>query len=237
MRQALALKMVPYIQRKSFYSRINALKALCTLGEAEILMDAVPLLEGGRGGSGLHGKILVEALMTYRGNAGELIALIWQRLPRFSTELQRGLLDYIRFRSGAYQDQMLAVLLDESMDKELRFSAIRYFGRYPDQRARQTLLGFVSDPEPTRWEYAAISASCLAQYPGADTVETLSGAMHSPNWYVRCNSAESLEKLGLTYEDLLGDAAGKDRYAREMLTYRLETKQLREQTGEEVAVV
>ena len=60
--------------------------------------------------------------------------------------------------------------------------------------------------------------------------------MHSPNWYVRYNSATSLEKLGFDYEDLLGGAAGSDRYAREMLTYRLETRRLTAEEGKKEAV-
>ena len=66
------------------------------------------------------------------------------------------------------------------------------------------MLGFVSDKDPANWEYAAIAASALAEYPGEDSVDVLSEAMHSSNWYVRSNSAESLEKLGFRYEDLLG---------------------------------
>ena len=50
--------------------------------------------------------------------------------------------------------------------------------------------------------------------------------MSSPNWYVRYNASASLEAHGLDYEQLLQVIAGEDRYAREMLVYRLETRRL-----------
>lgn len=126
---------------------------------------------------------------------------------------------------------MAQILRDPARNKELRFSAIRYFGRYPDEGARQLLLDFVRDRDPLRWEYAAISASALARYPGQEVVDALLRAMHSPNWYVRYNASTSLEAHGLTYEEMLEVLAGDDRYAREMLSYRLESRRLEEQAA------
>ena len=114
------------------------------------------------------------------------------------------------------------ILRDRGRDKELRFAAIRYFGRYPDPEMRSALLEFVRDPDPLRWEYAAISAAALARYPGQEVVDGLMRAMSSPSWYVRYNASASLEAHGLSYEELLQVLGGGDRYAREMLTYRLE---------------
>ena len=38
------------------------------------------------------------------------------------------------------------------------FAAIRYFGRYPDPGAKETLLAMIADQDPAHWEFAAISA-------------------------------------------------------------------------------
>ena len=125
----------------------------------------------------------------------------------------RALLDFIRFKSGDYCENMLGILLDDSKDRELRFSAIRYFGRYPYPPVRQPLLAAVTDLNPLNWEFAAISAASLARYSGDDVVEALSQAMHSGNWYVRYNAAASLAAHGLSYE--------KDVYKRQgLLTVR-----------------
>ena len=61
--------------------------------------------------------------------------------------------------------------------------------------------------------------------------------MHSPNWYIRYNASASLEGLGLSYEGMLRILAGDDRYAREMLSYRMESKRLENQEREAVKPV
>ena len=57
-------------------------------------------------------------------------------------------------------------------------------------------------------------------------VDALIQAMYSPNWYIRYNASSSLEAHGLSYEALFQILSGEDRYAREMLNYRLETRRL-----------
>ena len=237
-RERLRPFLYQYGQRKSLYSRVNSLKGFCALGDQEGLLQ---VLSGQKWtfqeNISIHQKIIVEALLTFRGDTKAFAENIWARFSDFAMPIQRALLDYMRFSSDAHKDRMLEIMLDETLDRELRFSAIRYFGRYPDERARKSLLQFLSAGSQDQWEYMAISATALAKYPGEDTIHALVTAMHNPNWYVRHNSAESLTKLGFTYEDLLGASAAEDRYAREMLSYRLESKRLQENPKKELRPV
>ena len=98
-------------------------------------------------------------------------------------------------------------------------------------QADTLLLDFLRDSEPTHWEFSAISASALAGYPGQDVVDALLRAMNSANWYIRSNASASLEAHGLTYEEMFRVLGGDDRYAREMLSYRLEAKRLEQETA------
>ena len=221
-----------YLKKDSLYCKINALKALCSFGSPAILVDALETLGEGQE-SQLHEKVLTEALLAYTGDADALIGLLWDRLERFALPIQRSVLDYIRFQSGGYGGPMLEILEDPRRDKELRLAAIRYFGKYPALQARVLLLGFLEDRDPTRWEYAAISATALAGYEGQDVVDALLRAMNSPNWYIRYNASASLEAHGLAYEEMLRVLGGGDRYAREMLTYRLRAKQLEQAAAEQ----
>ena len=223
-----------YLKKDSLYCKINAWKALCGFGSPQVIVEALREL-GGEGDSQLHEKVITEALLTYTGDAQELIEVLWAQLERFSLPIQRSVLDYIRFQSGSCCGRMLDLLQDAGRDKELRLAAIRYMGRYPYPPARPLLLGFVSDDDPTHWEYAAISATALARYEGQDVVDALLHAMNSSNWYVRSNAAASLEAHGLTYEEMLRVLSGDDRYAREMLTYRLKAKQLEQEAAEQAA--
>ena len=223
-----------YLKKDSLYCKINALKALCSFGSPAVLMDALAQLGDGQDCQ-LHGKVVTEALLSYTGDASALIGLLWDQMERFSLPIQRSVLDYIRFQSGDYCGRMLEILEDSSRDKELRLAAIRYFGKYPYPPARALLLAFLQGQDSTRWEYAAISATSLARYDGKDVVDALLRAMNSSNWYIRNNASASLEAHGLTYEEMLRVLSGDDRYAREMLTYRLKAKQLEQEAAEQAA--
>ena len=220
--------MLSYLKKDSLYCKINAWKALCSFGSPSVIVKALQELGTGDT-SQLHEKVITEALLTYTGDPKDLIEVLWSQMERFSIPIQRAVLDYIRFQSGNYRKQMLEILRDKHRDKELRLSAIRYFGRYTDPAARPLLLGFLQDSDPTHWEYSAISASSLAGYDGQDVVDALLRAMNSSNWYIRSNAASSLEAHGLSYEQMFQVLSGGDRYAREMLAYRLKSKRLQEE--------
>ena len=222
--------MLSYLKKDSLYCKINAWKALCSFGSPSVLGKALQELGTGDT-SQLHEKVITEALLTYTGDSKDLIEVLWSQMERFSIPVQRAVLDYIRFQSGNYREQMLEILRDKHRDKELRLSAVRYFGRYPDPSARPLLLGFLQDSDPTHWEYSAISASSLARYDGQDVVDALLWAMNSSNWYIRSNAASSLEAHGLSYEQMFQVLSGGGRYAREMLEYRLKAKQLQEEAA------
>lgn len=73
----------------------------------------------------------------------------------------------------------------------------------------------------------------LALYPGEQTVKTLKKNLGNRNWYIRYNSSASLEKLGMTYLDLIDIIEGNDRYASEILRYRFDIRNVIEEEREE----
>ncbi len=227
--------MVDYMKKDSLYCRTNALQALYEFGSPESVAEAVTLQD--RTGYFFHEKILTDGLLSFKGDHRRLTRLLWDRLDRFSDRTKLSVLNYIRFRSGEYQKEMCAIMMDKEADKELRLSAIRYVGRYPYPPAKPALLAFAADRDPNRWEYMAVSVSSLAGYPGEDVIHALMNAIHSSNWYVRFNAAESLQAHGLGYEELLEVVGGQDRYAREMMMYRLDRQHLEEEDTMEKAVL
>ena len=216
--------LVDYMKKDSLYCRVNALKALCAFGSPKHILEAVAIQD--RSSSFLHEKILTECLLVYEGDSSQLIRLFWEQLDQFSARTQRAILDYIRFKTGDYREEMYQIMTDPDRDRELRFSAIRYMGRYEYPPAREKLMAFLTDSTPQDWEYAAISATSLVRYAGQDVVNALVQAMHSSNWYIRYNAAISLEAHGLSYSDMIELVGGRDRYAREMIMYRLESRRI-----------
>ncbi len=219
--QSLQDVLLVYLEKENLYCRVNALQALCAFGSAQHILSALEILD--RGAVFFHEKILTETLLSYTGDHEQLITLLWTRFDVFTPHIQLALLNYIRFHTGDYVQEMFALMTDPNRDKEVRLAAIRYFGRYPYPPALDALLGFTLDGNPALWEYATVAVSALARYRGPQVVEALKQALHSPNWYVRCAAASSLEAQHMDYMDLMDIVDGADRYAREILTYQLES--------------
>lgn len=218
--------LVQYMKKPNLYCRINALDALYSFGCAKSIVKALTLL--GQEGGFIHEKILTDGLLTFAGSHEQLMGLLWDNFGNFSDRMQLAVLNYIRFKSGGYCEGMLEIMMDGGRDKEQRLLAIRYFGRYFYEPALEPLLDFVSDQSPQNWEYAAISASALAKYSGEKVILALIEAVHSANWHVRYNAAASLEASSPDDWEMMDAAGRNDRYAREMLMYRMELKHARE---------
>lgn len=220
--------MLDYVRKPNLYCRVNALQALYALGNAERVLEALKIQDNGE--VFFHEKILTEGLLSFAGNPDELIQMLWTKFDSFSEHTQLAVLNFIRFESGQYCDEMYAIMQNETRGKELRLAAIRYFGKYYDHRALEPLLQFASDQDRAHWEYATVSISSLAQYPGEHVIDVLKAALHSPNWYVRHAASISLEAHDVDYADLIDIVAGDDRYAREMMLYRLESRKLQKES-------
>lgn len=218
--------MLDYVKKPNLYCRFNALKALYHFAAPEYIVEAFRIQDDGS--VFFHEKLLTEGLLTYWGDHEKLTALLWQAFPSYTVHTRHAILNYIRFRSGNYQNEMYGIMEDPKENKELRLAAIRYFGKYYYEPSRQWLLKFVKDKDSTQWEYATVAAASLAAYPDKETINALKEALHSGNWYVRYAAAQSLEHLQVDYTDVIDIAAGNDRYAREMMLYRLESRKLQE---------
>lgn len=139
------------------------------------------------------------------------------------------------FASGAWREQVLA-LLQSTQELELRLSCLRYFGKYPDERVRPLLYSLGRQTEAAQWEPCAVCMSVLAAYPGEETLSVLKLGLRSRNWYIRYNAALSLRALHVSPEQVQDILTGEDRYAREMLQYRLDQRANTHALGEKVPV-
>ncbi len=210
----------------SLYCRQNAIGAISAIGDQASLLEGLMILNR-RPGS-YHDKSISEALLPFGGDRAALLEGLWLHFEGYDQPMQLAILNYIRLSGGGCDPQMLGFLDDETADTELRLAAIRYFGRYPNAEAKSRLIKLLSDFRYERWEYAAVSATSLAAYSGHDVVEALKAALYSRDWYVRYNASASLERMGLDAEQLSDVLSGSDRYAREILQYRLDTRRARQ---------
>ena len=142
-------------------------------------------------------------------------------MSEFHPRMQVSLLDYIRYASSNWKDEMLS-MLETSQDMEIQIACVRYFGRYQDERSVPFLLHHAEEEKEGFWELQNACISALAVYPGLQTLEILKKETSSKNWYVRRNAAKSLAVLNTDRDALADILQGNDRYAKEMLEYQLD---------------
>ena len=220
--------MLTLLSVPSLYCRENALQVLYDSGECECVIRALKKIDGMD--IFHHSKLLQDGLLKFTGDREELIEKLWEVFPGFSCQMQVTILNFVRLVSGKWKEKVYQLLTADGQDDEVSFACIRYFNSYPYETAHPILLDFVDGKRKNRWEYAAIAATALGNYKSPQTEEVLVRALSSRNWYVRYNAAQSLEKLGVYYADLIEVFEGGDKYAREILQYWLDCREVREET-------
>lgn len=210
------------LHEPSIYCRENAMQALYTAGDASCIVKALKIIDSED--KFYHSKLLTDGLLNFAGNAQRLNTALWEAFEDFSPQMQITLLNYFRFSSGECCKDILRLMNDTARSDELRFACIRYFGKYHYEPAYEYLLFYADSRNTMRWEYAAITSSVLAAYPSEKTTEILKSNLYHRNWYIRFNSAQSLERLGLNYLDLIDVLEGHDRYASEILRYHFDVR-------------
>lgn len=227
---ALENTLLDYMRKPNVYCRFNALSALYNFADAGHIAQALYIQDDGR--VFLHDKLITDGLLSFKGDHKQLIAQLLAQLNSYTPRTQLGILNYIRFQSGDYKDEMFKIMQDASADKELRLAAIRYFGKYRYEPALKPILDFASDRDELNWEYSTVACGALTEYAGEEVIAALKIALHSSNWYVRYSAAQSLQRHDVDYSDVVDVAAGNDRYAREMMMYWLESRNIHAQEAQ-----
>lgn len=216
----------------SIYCRENAMQAIYTSGDTNCVLKALKIIDSPN--RFYHDKLITDGLMNFNGSFSKLNTALWEAFEEFSVQMQLALLNYFRFTFDDHCERMLKLMIDKNRDDEIRFACIRYFGKYRFDEAYPYLLEHADCRNNARWEYCAIASLALSTYPSPKTIECLKGNLYHQNWYIRFNSSQSLEKMGLTYMDLIDIVEGNDRYASEILRYRFD---IRDMIDEERRVV
>ena len=222
--------MLELVKDSSLYCRENALQALYSIGDCDSIIKALDIID--KGEHFHNSKLLADGLLTFDGNKERLTERLWQFFDGCSVEMKVTILNYFRFSSGEHCEKVLHVMTESNQNDEVCYSCVRYFGRYYYAPAYPYLLIYTEYDKEERWEYAAIAAFALANYPGEKTVDVLKQQIRSSNWHVRYNASQSLRALGLDYEELIDVFEGTDRYAGEILRYRLDQRRM-EQAAKE----
>lgn len=223
---SLLESMFELLGSNELYARENALSAIYTLGDTELAIRALKKID--KNLSFHHPKLLCDGLMDFSGDRDKLGSSLIEILSTFSEKMQLNILNFLRFAGVRNDGKMLKILCDDGIDQELRFSAIRYFEKFYNEEAKEIIKEFAKGIKHLPWQYQAIATSALKTYPDEETDAILKKNLSSSNWYIRLNSAKVCEELGYTYTELINIFDGDDRYAREILRYRLDRREAEE---------
>lgn len=220
--EKLTNALLDLLRSVNVYCRENTLKAIYSIKKPELVISALKIID--KNLTFHHPKLVCDGLLNYKGDKEELKKGLFENFDSYSVGMQLNILNYFRFGNVRSDKEMLEIMTNEKGNRELRFSAIRYFEKFPNGDAEKIIQSFAENRENRIWEYQAIASSALKSYPGDVTFRILVENLSSSNWHIRQNSAISLEKLGYTYHDLISVFDGDDRYAREIMRYRLDKR-------------
>ncbi len=210
----------------SVYTRENALWVLYRSGSIEAVVRA--FLQMNRNGVFHYGKLLSDGLLSFSGDKKKLAKELWRCRDQLAVDYVLAVMQFIRMSQGGYEREFSGLLEEEGADQELKLEALRYFRKYRYDPIYPGLLAIMRGEQDMGWEYQAVTALTLENYPGEETEEVLKEVLGHPNWYVRYNAAETLAASGAKQESFADVLHGGDRYAKEILQYRLERSRQRE---------
>lgn len=233
--EKVVIALLDLLRSVNVYCRENTLKALYSMQRPDVVVASLKIID--KNLSFHHSKLICDGLLNYNGDKECLKEMLFESFNAYSTEMQLNILNYFRFGNIRCDKEMLELLSNEKVNSELRFAAIRYFEKFPIKEAESIIWAIAENLEGRIWEYQAIASSALKSYPGDVTFRILVENLSSSNWHIRQNSAISLEKLGYTYHDLINVFDGNDRYAREIMRYRLDKRNAENRRSAELHTV
>lgn len=214
--------LITFLDNSTVYCRENVLNAFYSLGNCQAIENILQIFNDSQWFH--HQKLLSDGLLTFRGDKEKLAAGLWGHLKDWDRNLMVSVVQFIAGFTDAYQEKFLPVLVDETINIELRLAILRYYRRYAYPPVRPILLSYMKEEEVKNENLTIVTAAVLSKYPGHETVEALKKALSNRNWYVRYNAAASLVELGVPVKELESVLRGDDRYAREILVYMMDDK-------------
>lgn len=203
-----------YLDHSTVYCRENVLHALYKLGNMDALIRALQIFQ--TKGWYHDPRLIADGLTEFRGDKAALARRMWNQ--KWDERMKVILIQFMTRLKEDMSELVLPELMAEHYER--RFSAIRYFAAHTNEAAEPVLHKILREDS----DVGAAAARTLGNYPSGETKQALKEALHSRNWNVRRNAAESLMRMHLSKEETARLSADEDRYAREMFIYVLESR-------------
>jgi len=211
--------LISFMNNSTVYCRENVLNALYSLGNCQGVENAFQIINENQWFH--HRKLLSDGLMTFNGDKDELAERLWTYRKKWDDNLVVSVIQFITSNLNNFDERFLELLKGEEVSVEIKLAIMRYFRRYYYEPVEPILLAYLKDENKIDENMKIVAASVLERYPSEETIETLKAALHDSNWYLRYNAATSLVNLNVDIRNIRDVLGGKDRYAKEILTYMI----------------
>lgn len=218
-KDAITRYMLKLICEHSIYCRENALQALYSGGSTEVVIKAYKIMQ--RHQIEHSQKLVTDGLISFPGNKAELAESIWKEWEKFNPYYQAAFINFMRLTVDNFGERLLALLNLPETEREVKFAVIRYLRRHKYEAAAPVLQKIVREWKADDWEFPALAASALENYPSKETIYALYEGMHSTSWYVRSNASDSLIRAAGEQDVMDEVLLRSDKYAMDMLRYKL----------------
>jgi len=219
-------RLISFIDGSSVYCRANIICALCNIGNAQSVVNALQVINDKS--LFMHNQLLTNRLAHFTGDKEALEEHLWNAGQQWNDNILVSVIQFITLISNNYSEKFLTALQNASYGSEVRAAFIRYYGKHMYEPVRPVLLEFIVSPTDVNLTIEAISA--LKIYPSSETIAALKKALSSPRWQIRYSASSTLVKL-LDKPDLLALLQGEDSDIREIIDYMLERKDILQSTA------
>ena len=213
----IANRLLALLDSPSLYTFSNTMQVFYQSGEVRWLLLAIDKAD--KRGKFYHRKLLTDGILSAKVNQTELTRELEQRFYQYTPHTQMCLLDMFRMGQGDASALCLRVLNDTTLDEEVRYCAMRYFGKYPSMASREIFLRILNKDD-AEWVAQMLAIQGLRHYHDAETRRAIQQKVTSCHWYVRTNAVEYLHEQALNRKEIVEILQMQDQYASEALLYQ-----------------
>lgn len=210
-------KLMGFLDSRSLYTFSNTMGVLYKAGQVHLLVSAIDKIDQRQGF--YHKKLLVDGLLSAKTELPALHARLLERFDQYASTTKDCLLDFFRMSRCDISELCLRLLRAEDTDDELRYDAMRYFARQPNDEARAYFLRVLGQ-EDSPWLDAMLAVQGLDTYSDPAVRGAIKDKIYSDNWYVRTNAISYLRSHGLSREEICAILEKRDRYTNHSLLYQ-----------------
>lgn len=210
---------LPFLDSKHLYVFTNTMDVIYKFADPYILVAAIQKVDERSGF--YHSKLLTDGLLTFEGDLEVLQAMLIEKFHGYTPLTQVSLVNYFRLKDLAVDDFCLSLIKERTVDDEVLYAAMRYFGRNPNEEAKTLFINLLQKGD-SFWIEELLAIQALKHYSDPVTRSTIKEKVTSENWEVRSNAISYLHKHELDLNGVREILALEDQYASEKLFYYYE---------------